>query len=96
MDDELPTKRVFNNCLRESSARCKTWCYRVQIFYMEIEHADICNDPSISVRAVLMERSTELRYCQEKTRSSQKQANYLQAIERRIFTENYVKVAIQK
>ena len=62
MDDELPTKRVFNNCLRWSSARCKTWCYRVQIFYMEIEHADICNDPSISVKAVLMERSTDVRF----------------------------------
>ena len=60
MDDELLAKRVFNNCLRESSARCKTWYYRVQLFYIEIEHADTCNDPSTSVRAVLRSMDSRL------------------------------------
>ena len=44
----------------ESSSRCKTWCYRVQLFYIEIEHASICSDQSISVRAVVRSMDSRL------------------------------------
>ena len=110
MDDELLAKRVFNNCLRKSSSRCKTWCYRVQLFYIEIEHAGICNGPSISVRAVLRSMDSRLNTYYENRwkdqlnsdsarRGPEAGGNKLRTYRRfkeADFTESYVKVIIQK
>ena len=36
-----------------SNRSCKTWCYRVRSFYVEIEHDQICAANRLAVRATL-------------------------------------------
>ena len=40
-DDSLLAKRMFQSHLVQCNASCKTWCYRVQMFFREIEFGDI-------------------------------------------------------
>ena len=39
-DDSLLAKKLLSH-LVQCNASCKTWCYRVQIFFREIEYGDI-------------------------------------------------------
>ena len=42
MDESLLAKKIFLSHLNQGSTNHKIWCYRVKMFFIEIEHEHIC------------------------------------------------------
>ena len=42
MDESLHAKKIFLSHLNQGSVTGKVWCYRVKMFFSEIEHEHIC------------------------------------------------------
>ena len=66
MDDTRLTKKVFKACLSESLVKCKTWCYRVHLFFTEIDHGHICQDHHVNIRTVLGSINVSLKLYYDK------------------------------
>ena len=66
MPDSSLAKRVFSECVDMSNRSCKTWCYRVRSFYVEIEHDQICDANRLAVRATMTSVDNRLQIVYEK------------------------------
>ena len=60
LDESFTTKKVFKAHLDQGNSRHKTWCYRVKMFYQQIE-LDICLGDRLAVRAILISVNTKLQ-----------------------------------
>ena len=65
-DDLLLAKRIFQSHLVQCNASCKTWCYRVQMFFREIEFGDIGHGHRHAVGAILRTVNTQLQLYYDK------------------------------
>ena len=53
LDESFITKKVFKAHLDQGNPRHKTWCYRVKMFYQQIE-LDICLGDRLAVRVTFL------------------------------------------
>ena len=60
MDESLLAKKIFLSYLNQGSTNRKIWCYRVKMFFIEIEHEHICQGHRLAVRATLNTISSQL------------------------------------
>ena len=60
MDESLLAKEIFLSHLTKGSTNRKIWCYRVKMFFMEIEHEHICQGHRLVVRATLNTINSQL------------------------------------
>ena len=60
-DDSLLAKQIFQSHLVQCNASCKTWCYRVQMFFREIEFGDIGHGHRLAVGAILRTVNAQLQ-----------------------------------
>ena len=110
MADSRLAKRVFSGCMDMSNRSCKTWCYRVRSFYVEIEHDQICAANRLAVRATLNSVDSRLQILYEEQwnnllnadfarRGQEEGGNKLRTyrrVKQNYATEQYVKILIQK
>ena len=66
LDESLITEKVFKAHLDQGNPRHKTWCYRVKMFYQQIELDTFLGD-RLTVRATLISVNTKLHVCFETT-----------------------------
>ena len=60
MDESLLAKKIFLSYLNQGSTNRKIWCYRVKMFFIEIEHEHICQGHRLAVRATLNTINSQL------------------------------------
>ena len=110
MDESLLAKKIFLSYLPQGSTNRKIWCYRVKMFFIEIEHEHICQGHRLAVRATLNTINSQLhvyfeRIWREKlntevaVRGQDAGGNKLRAYRKfkeNYDTEQYVKVITQK
>ena len=60
MDESLLAKKIFLSHLTQGSTNRKIWCYRVKMFFIEIEHEHICQGHRLAVRATLNTINSQL------------------------------------
>ena len=110
MDESLLAKKIFLSHLTQGSTNRKIWCYRVKMFFIEIEHEHICQGHRLAVRATLNTINSQLhvyfeRIWREKlntevaVRGQDAGGNKLRTYRKfkeNYDTEQYVKVITQK
>ena len=110
MSDSNLAKRVFTSSMAQSNCNCKTWCFRVKTFFIQIQHEHICTNHRLAVRTVINSVNCQLQLLYEKQwkdilyadharRGQEEGGNKLRTYRRvkhNYATEPYVKIIIQR